>query len=498
MPDERPPLSSYETEQPTERPPLSSYEQASLTGREIAADVAKSAGVGVGQGLIGLAGTPGDVGSYLNRGVDWALGKAADVTGIEALRPDEQPEREGGPMFGSQQIQHGVESVTGPFYEPQTWQGRSARNIADVATQSVPFGPMRGALYAGVGSEALGKAAETLAPAAEPYARFAGGFLGGARGSYAAERAGAEATRKQLLNIDAPFGTKALYKSFDAIADNVPVDWKLAAQIKNTMRAELQTVTHDTSLAEKLVTKFAPTTVKDLRIFRSDARDALYSKGMGQSAQALTRAIDAGIEAALPKTPGKPGPLELLRSADRQFALTKLAQGLERRIAVAEQGTAATHSGLNLDNKVRQALAAFKKDERAWHSLTDGERAHIDAIIEGTRGVNTLRGLANFFGGGGGLGAFVAGSVGHYIVPGWGWGTPILGRTLKHFENKMTENAARNLLADVAGRSLFAVDTMRPSALRISSLPWRSGRAAIYGGLAPQTTSEGYPYYQGR
>jgi len=465
----------------------------SPTGREIATDVAKSTGTGIIRGGIGIAGTPGDVGSYLNRGVDYALGQAADVSGIEALRPSEQPERPGGPMFGSQQIQRGVENLMGaPLYEPQTPYGQSARNIADVATQSALFGPLRGALAAGVGSEAFGKLTEGTA--AEPYARAAGAFVGGARGAYTAERKAADAARAQLLNEEAPFGTKALYRQFDAAADGVPVNPVLAFQMKNQMRAELQRVVHDTDLAEKLVNKFAPATVKDLRTWRSDMRDTLYEKGMGQSARALTGVVDQAIEQSMPK--GGPG-IELLRTADRQFAITKLAQALDKRITTAEAGTAATHSGANLDNKIRQALEMFKKDTRAWYSLTDQERVQIESIIRGSIPVNVLRGAANISGGGGGLGFTVASLLGHQVVPGWGLATPLIGKTFKHFENRMTENAARNLLASVAGRSAFAVDALAPSRLQISPFPVRAGRAAIYGTIAPQLTSQGYPYYQG-
>jgi len=457
-----------------------------LTKSEIAADVAKSAGTGVIQGGIGIAGLPGDVAGYLNRGIDWGLQQA----GFETQPPPQEP------LLGSSQIRRGVEAAMGaPLYEPQTSYGRSARNIADVATQSAVFGPWRGALYAGAGSEALGKAAETFAPSLEPYARAAGAIVGGARGSYTSERKAADAARMQLVSEEAPWGTKQLYRQFDQAAAGQPVDPVMVTSAKDQMRRALNQLPYETDTAEKLVNKFSPQLVPDLGSWRQGMRETLFKKGEAQSANALTGVVDRMIEQSLPQ--GHVG-VGMLQAADRQFAITKLAQALDKRITTAEFGTWATHSGANLDNKVRQALQSFKSDTRSWHSLTEQDRARIDSIINGNFPVNALRTVANFLGGGGGMGAMVAGLVGHQIVPGYGFATPLVGGTLKHFENRMTENAARNLLASVAGRSMFAVDQLAPSRLRLSPFPWRAGRAAIYGGLAPQVTSEGYPYYQAR
>src|SRR5262245_51432962 len=381
------------------------------SGAEIAADVGKQALSGIATGLEKVPETAAGLFSLAGRGVDYLFGTGNPQLEAERaqLRDVIEQNRGGG--------------IAQYLPEPQTPYGQSARNIADVAASTALAGPMRGALAAGVGSEALGKAAETFAPSLEPYARAVGAVAGGATGALAAERKAADAARAQLLNEEAPWGTKALYKIFDDAAENVGVDWKLAARIKNQMRVELQGVKQDTSLAEKLIDKFAPKSVKDLRTFRSDTRKTLYDKGEGQSAQALTKALDMGIEEVMPMGPGRVG-VDMLQSADRQFALTKLAQNLAGRITTAEAGTAATHSGLNLDNKVRQALQSFKNDERAWHSLTPQEQVQIESIIRGSRAINATRWMANFFGGGGGLGAGFVSLVGHQVVPGWGLATP--------------------------------------------------------------------------
>ena len=136
------------------------------------ADVAHSGVTGVGKGLIGLAGLPGDAAGLINRGIDYVgekLGaKATDPTGYG--------------LMGSGQIRKGIESVTGPLYEPQTTAG----HYAQTAGEFLP------AVVGGPGSMATKLATRVAAPAVvsegagqvfkgtavEPYARVAGAVTG--------------------------------------------------------------------------------------------------------------------------------------------------------------------------------------------------------------------------------------------------------------------------------------------------------------------------------
>src|SRR5215475_1988457 len=478
-------------------PPDAPWAQAAPTAGEAAIDVIKQVPSSIVSGVAGIPGQAAKLWGMAGRGAEYLAGpgegeRAEDLPWYRRLfagDPEAIRQREEG-LKAIEQQRKGMEQY---LPEPQTEWGRSARNIGEVAAGSLGVGPWRGAIAAGAGSEALGRAAETFAPTLEPYARAAGAVIGGAKGAYAGERAGAELARRQLLDVEAPFGTKQLYANFDRVAQGTPVDWQMMSAGKQQMRNALAELPYDTALGEKLVTKLSAPTVDKLNAWRQGMRDTLYSKGEGASAQALTGVVDRMIDQSLPA--GGPG-ASLLQQADRQFALTRLAQGLDKRISVAEGGTAATHSGANLDNKIRQAFQAFKKDERAWHALTGQEQLQIDGIIAGSPWVNGLRTVSNLFGGGGGLGMAAAGYIGHTVIPGWGAFTPVIGKVLKHFENRATENAARNVLASVAGRSAFAVGSLAPSRLRISSPYWRPARAAVYGGLAPALTPEGYPYYQ--
>lgn len=139
---------------------------------ETAADVAKSAGIGVAQGAIGLATLPGNVEQLGRLGINAAsrgLG-GNDLVSNETLMP----------TYGDWKGR--IEDYTGKFYEPQTTAGEYARTIGEFAPMAV-----------GGGAGVVGRVANVVAPALvsetagqitkgteyEPYARAAGAFAGG-------------------------------------------------------------------------------------------------------------------------------------------------------------------------------------------------------------------------------------------------------------------------------------------------------------------------------
>lgn len=142
-----------------------------LEGPSTTADVAKSFGVGVPKGLIGIAGLPGDIAEYGARGINAAVQGIGNYFGL-----DVGPSREAqAPTYGSSDIRKGVENVTGPLYEPQTTAGQYAQTVGEFLPAAVtgPGGIARraitGAVIPGVASEAAGQA--TQGTWAEPYAR---------------------------------------------------------------------------------------------------------------------------------------------------------------------------------------------------------------------------------------------------------------------------------------------------------------------------------------
>lgn len=151
--------------------------QASPMGvGERAADIAKSAGVGVAKGAIGVAGLIDDMSEAGARGLDRATRYVTEKIGAEvpAARPDQTPK------FGSQAIQSGIEGVTGEFYKPKTVAGEYAQTAGEFAPGAIGGGGLAARLarvaVPAVASETGGQL--TKGTDAEPYARVAGALAG--------------------------------------------------------------------------------------------------------------------------------------------------------------------------------------------------------------------------------------------------------------------------------------------------------------------------------
>lgn len=156
----------------------------------IAADTAKSLGIGVVKGGIGMAGAPGDVREFLSHGVDYAaekLGISKDKVG-EFKNLVYQGARfapvtsafANGPTSG--EIQKTVEGVTGDFYKPQTKAGEYAQTVGEFAPalfggEAALLPRIARTVIPALSSEAAGQA--TKGTKAEPYARFGGALLAG-------------------------------------------------------------------------------------------------------------------------------------------------------------------------------------------------------------------------------------------------------------------------------------------------------------------------------
>jgi hypothetical protein len=134
--------------------------------------IAKSLGTGLAEGVIGLAGMPGDLYHM----------------GLRALGDNLTPESN----YGSNAIKKGIEGYTGEFYKPKGVAEETASKIGQFAP-AVIGGPetlgaklLTRAVAPAVASEAAGKLTEGTA--AQPYAELAGALAGGVGGSVAANK----------------------------------------------------------------------------------------------------------------------------------------------------------------------------------------------------------------------------------------------------------------------------------------------------------------------
>lgn len=144
---------------------------SSIGMAEAAADVAKSAGIGLAQGGIGLATLPGNIEQLGRLGIN----KGAEFVGA---RPPVSNETFL-PTYSD--AKSAIEGVTGKFYEPKTTAGEFARTAGEFASLAVggPAGVAnrvaRVAVPA-VASETAGQLTEGTS--LEPWARLAGALAG--------------------------------------------------------------------------------------------------------------------------------------------------------------------------------------------------------------------------------------------------------------------------------------------------------------------------------
>jgi hypothetical protein len=160
-----------------------------------AMDVAKSAGTGLAQGAIGLAGLPGDLQAVAGEAGKWLSDKMPDVqlpqwaqdiyNKLDTPQARKYAEKYGrradvSPQFlNSAQIQGAVEDKTGEFYKPQSTPGKFANTVGQFAPSAVMMGGGPAAMIAnavipGVGSEGAGQLAQKYAPQHETAARIGG------------------------------------------------------------------------------------------------------------------------------------------------------------------------------------------------------------------------------------------------------------------------------------------------------------------------------------
>lgn len=168
----------------------------------MAKDVAKSAGVGVAKGVIGIGGLVGDLTDLGSKGIKTASDYINEKLGIEKYVPPA-----GGSVLEniptSASLTKNIEGVTGELYKPQTTPGHYAETVGEFlpAAAAGPGGIARKvgmqAVIPGIASEAAGQA--TAGTPLEPYARAGAGIAAGLGGAALSRPAGsAQAIRSQL------------------------------------------------------------------------------------------------------------------------------------------------------------------------------------------------------------------------------------------------------------------------------------------------------------
>lgn len=426
------------------------------------ADVAKSAGTGLVKGVVGLAGLPGDITELGARGLDYATRGVGSLLGQNiAPRPPQDP------LLGSGQIQRGLESVTGPLYEPKTTAG----NFAQTAGEFLPSligGPeglatkfaTRVAAPA-VLSEGAGQL--TKGTAAEPIARLAGAVTGGLGAARALAPKALSAPTVEELGVAAKSAYQhptvaalELHPSSTAFAAG-----KITDDLNKSGFRQLN-APQTYGLLQELKTPTGQTA----KIADVDAVRKALGKVAGNFANpieqgAANRAIK-GIDDYLSNL--KPfdvargdaaAAVPILQDARANYAAKMRVTRADKAGYRAELNAASAHSGGNINNATRQALKSLLLNDKAMRGFSAEERAMMEKVVKGTATGNVMRRVGKTLATSGMHGAgVIAGSIAAALpTHGLSLALPILGAGAKKLGDLSTARSIRNLDNAIAMRS---------------------------------------------
>lgn len=416
-----------------------------------ATGLGKAALSGVGSGVAGLAGLPGDAVDLATRGVDYLAGtKSNQAFGKTA-----------GEYAGSGAMQGYIEKATGPFYKPQNMVERGLHTVGE-------FAP---AALAGPGGIGRRVATQVLAPAAaseaagiatqgteyEPYAR-AGAALVGAAGATRIAQGLEKIPGASTAHIKKTAGDQ-----YDAITsrtvatpiaqtelDNLAADILTTLNAKGVRPSTADKIHNAVAEIKAPATKGAPD-VADIVSARQNIKSLLGSPDANKTGafMALPK-IDAAIERLAP------GTMAELRAADKNWTAVKANEALDKKMARADLRAGGENSGLNLGNRIRQNVATYLLSSESRY-ISPADRKALEAVVKGTFTQNSLRLVSNLLGGGGGLGTTLLGvgglAAGSYSGHPEAALLPVAGIGLRAGANAMTARQAAKAAAQIRNAS---------------------------------------------
>jgi hypothetical protein len=438
-------------------------------------DVAKSAGTGLLRGGFDVAGTIADLNDAAGAGVGWLMGKAGaapqDVEAAKAgplglLRPF---------MAGSQQIEKGVESVTGELYDPKTTAGEFAQTGARFVPGALTGGSARQAvgsavkygLAPGLASEAAGQL--TKGTELEPWAR-AGTALatGTAAGAVGDATTAAGANRQILRNAptrddlvqqrDAAYGaSRAGGAAFDPNSVNL-LPARIRQSLNNQNMVLDDTLTPSAYRAANDIERLAalppgrPVPLEEIvqqrRRFQTywdhiPAPSPLAPNAGREERRvmaAMQREFDDWVDnvSGTALVHGSPDAVEAFREGNRLHSLVSKNDSVQRAIQKGVDRAARSGSGGNENNAIRQEVGKIL--DRA-PGLTADERAILRRAAEGSRLQDVLRAVGGLSPTTGKLQTLLAGGAA-YAEPTIGIPAAIVGYGAKTLADRSTRRNA--------------------------------------------------------
>ena len=142
----------------------------------------------------------------------------------------------------------------------------------------------------------------------------------------------------------------------------------------------------------------------------------------------------------------------IMQAGRGDYTAAVASTALDKRIAKAERKTGTAHSGLNLTNTLKSKVDQFL-DSPDSRGLSSSQRAALDSFVKGSTSENVIRYVGKLFGGGGGLGAVVAGGAGYGALGGWGTLLPVAGFGLTKLSNTLSLRNANKLSEMIRSQS---------------------------------------------
>jgi hypothetical protein len=474
-------------------------------GPNVGEDVAKSAGVGVAKGTIGLAGSGGDIRELMGK----AISKGAGLVGYE-VSPESAARGVGsatrtmlpwlsGPTSG--QLQKNIESITGEFRKPETVYGEYAQTAGEFlpAVAAGPGGVARRAvtqaLVPAATSETAGQTFKGTA--AEPFARVVGALAGGVgAGRIAQGRLPDRAVTPAQIEARAATGYRSpevgtLIFRPEAVDD-------LSSSITAALRrgkANDRLAPTTNALVDEMRTPVNGVwhTYEDLQTMREmfQKQAANFANPQEQRAASiavdrLTRYIDNIPQRDLVAGQAEQASATLQR-ARGDYASAKTAERVVEKLRNAELQASSAHSGGNIDNATRQKLRTLLTSRKQSRGLTEDELASIEGAVRGSPVGNALRAGGKALGGGGGLGALASSFVGGSTFGPLGMAAPAAGYALKRAGDALTRREADRIVAAIlarapSGASQAGMNAVARALAQRGLTPLQIG--AVAGGLA--------------
>ena len=494
---------------------------APMTAGETVWDVAKSGGIGLAKGAIGLLGMPGDIGELGAKGIDWATQKVGGALGMDLSRQKQEPLL---PLPGSADIQHGIESVTGKFYEPKSTLGKYAETAGEFAP-AVIGGPegIGSRLISRVGlpaftSETAGEIAHNIAPnnpEAEGWARLVGGVGAGVfgvpkRASYSApsiERL-FDAARQDYQHPDVT-NLRLSVPALERLSDSIWSDlYARSFRQPDAPRVHgiLQDMKVPLNAAGNPASEAAIADIQTARKRLGRVAGEFANPTEQEAARHAIRGIDDYFKSGVPAGDVISGDAAAaarrLSDATKNWSAAEHGQTIAESLTAAERRAASTYSGGNLDNAIRQNIRRILDNPKRRRGYTPEQIEQMDRIVEGTKIGNAARKWSRIGGGGGGLGTVMASEAGaHMLGPAGRVGIPLVGHGLRAVGEASTSRQAEKLNQMVrqtspeGARQQALYNTLNPNppmGARSAAL----GRSAIY--AEPQLQLMGppdAPYY---